>query len=265
MSRSEADRRLMLIGDGLLRGPDMPTLSQSATARVELVPGPGNRFVGQFCVMSLVASLAGEQHSDAPETASRFIRSFALTLNDSLPNRARQRLTLFAPRIVSTNDGQDECRLSLMRRILDKEILPRLADDIFNDRLPRILWSDPTILSGGERHPAALYLAAFANGAYSPAGPDTVETVAEAVARLLVYSALLAPSQRTTNRYVATAIDVLDRLCDIAEPTSGAGCARTHKIPPLAGSRNEVNAGVAGGKPESGGIQNNSSTNRQRL
>jgi len=245
MGWAETDRRLTLAAGCGLRGLTEPAAFESLATYVELVPGAGNRFAGQFCIMSLVALLAGEPHSDAPATASRLIRSFALTLNDSLPTLERQRLKLFAPRIVGTNDGQDECRLSLMRRVLAEEILPRLVDDIFNDNLPLLLWAHPTVSLDGVMHSAAPYLLAFAYGARLAAEQSAVETVAEAVAKLLVYSALLAPSSQITSRYVATAIDVLDRLCDIAEPTSPAACSRLHKVPPIPEPCIMVNTAVA--------------------
>jgi hypothetical protein len=241
MGWAETDRRLTLAADCGLRGLTEPAAFESLATYVELVPGAGNRFAGQFCIMSLVALLAGEPHSDAPATASRLIRSFALTLNDSLPTLERQRLKLFAPRIVGTNDGQDECRLSSMRRVLAEEILPRLVDDIFNDQLPLLLWAHPTVCFDGVMHSAAPYLLAFAYGARSAADQSAVETIAEAVAKLLVYSALLAPSSRI--------------LCDIAEPTSPAACSRLHKVPPIPERCIMVNTAVAGRRLKSDRVQ----------
>lgn len=61
-------------------------------SQVELVRGAGDRRRAQLCVMSFVAFLAGENHSDNPVTASPFIRRFAITINDAVPTPLRQDL-----------------------------------------------------------------------------------------------------------------------------------------------------------------------------
>src|SRR5260370_36562246 len=94
--------------------------------RVQLVRGKGERRRGRLCIMSFVALLAGERHTDAPVTASPFIRHFAIALNDAMPEAERQRLKLFAPRIVGTNDGLDRDRARLVKRMLAAELGPQL-------------------------------------------------------------------------------------------------------------------------------------------
>ena len=100
---------------------------ERALERVELVTGVGTRDAGRMCVMSLVACLAGEEHTDSPACASPLIRAFAIPLNDNMPHTVRQRLKPFAPRILGTQDGQDAVRAELLRQALSQEILPKLG------------------------------------------------------------------------------------------------------------------------------------------
>jgi hypothetical protein len=95
---------------------------------VELVSGIGDRDEGRMCIMSLVACLAGAAHTDRPACASPMIRAFAIPINDHMPRKTRQRLKLFAPRILDTNDGLDRERAAVLRRALTEEILPRVSD-----------------------------------------------------------------------------------------------------------------------------------------
>src|SRR3954464_15922454 len=98
---------------------------QRAFDRVELVSGSiGNRGEGRMCLMSLVAFLAGEHHSDSPGCASPLIQTFAVLVNDHMPRAARQRLKPFAPRIIGTDDGLDGARAEVLRRALAEGILP---------------------------------------------------------------------------------------------------------------------------------------------
>ena len=55
--------------------------------RVELVRGVGDRWRGQLCLMSFVALLAGEAHSDSPLTASSVIRPFGMVINDEMQQK----------------------------------------------------------------------------------------------------------------------------------------------------------------------------------
>ncbi len=77
-----------------------------------------------MCLMSLVAFLAGEPHSDAPGCASPVIQAFAVAVNDHMPRAARQRLKPFAPRIIGTDDGFDRLRTAVLRQALAEEIPP---------------------------------------------------------------------------------------------------------------------------------------------
>jgi hypothetical protein len=65
----------------------------------------------ELCLFEAVAYIAGEQHSDHPECASRVLGSFGRELNDQLPDDLRQQLKPLVPKIVGTaGDGLDEAR-----------------------------------------------------------------------------------------------------------------------------------------------------------
>ena len=105
---------------------DLDVRLQRAFDRVELVSGSiGNPGEGRMCLMSLVAFLAGEAHSDAPRCASPLIQTFAVLVNDHMPREARQRLKPFAPRIIGTNDGFDQVRTEILRHALTEGILAK--------------------------------------------------------------------------------------------------------------------------------------------
>ena len=105
---------------------DLHPSLQRAFDRVELVSGSiGDPGEGRMCLMSLVAFLAGEPHSDAPGCASPLIQAFAVVVNDHMPHEARQRLKPFAPRIIGTNDGFDPVRAAVLRHALAEGILAR--------------------------------------------------------------------------------------------------------------------------------------------
>ena len=97
--------------------------------QVDLVRGAGHRKRGQLCIMSFVAYLAGERHTDRPRTSSPFIRSFAIQLNDGIPPLLRQDLKPSAPQIIGTNDGHDFERASVVLRMVMDDVLPRAAWD----------------------------------------------------------------------------------------------------------------------------------------
>src|SRR5215203_3316849 len=98
---------------------DLDPRLQRALDRVELVGGSiGDPGQGRMCLMSLVAFLAGEPHSDSPDCASPLVQAFAVPVNDHMPYSERQRLKLFAPRIIGTNDGLDRVRAGVLRHAL---------------------------------------------------------------------------------------------------------------------------------------------------
>ncbi len=161
--------------------------------RVRLVRGCGSRRSGRLCVMSFVALLAGEKHTDAPVTASSFIRHFAITLNDALPETERQRLKPFAPRILGTNDGLDAERSRLAMRMLAEEISPR-----FETKAP------------------SKFVSAFVSDGSQTMEYRETDRVAIAVAKLLRLCATTAPTAVDSAWFWAKGIDLLDRLCDVS-------------------------------------------------
>ena len=94
---------------------------------IELVPGVGNRSLNELCVMSLVALLAGENHTDRPKAACPVIATFAIKINDGIDCEARQTLKPFAPRIVGTRDGLARRRAWVLTNIILGEVLPHRA------------------------------------------------------------------------------------------------------------------------------------------
>jgi hypothetical protein len=173
--------------------------------RVNLVQGKGSRRKGRMCIMSFVALLAGESHTDAPATASSFIRHFAVHLNDAMPSYERQRLKPFAPRIVGTNDGLDVERARLALCVLTEEIAPRYLLHLAADRpSPR----------GGTKSPQEFVLAFVTNGSTIPSGCDT-DHLALAAAKLLVFCTKMVPRDTDCAWYWSKGIDLLDRLCDV--------------------------------------------------
>ena len=103
---------------------DLRLQQQRVLDRFELVGGIGEPSEGTACIMSLVAQLAGEGHTDRPRCASPLVREFAIPVNDHMPREARQRLKPFAPRIIGTDDGLDGVRAAILRQALAEEIPP---------------------------------------------------------------------------------------------------------------------------------------------
>jgi hypothetical protein len=187
--------------------------------RVKLVSGKGSRRRGRLCIMSFVALLAGERHTDAPETASSFIRQFAIPFNDAIPHDERQRLKPFAPRILGTNDGLDAERVPLALQMLVEEIAPRFYADLATARsLTRAKGGGRSSGSEGTKSPQEFVLAFVTNAALASAGRDS-DRVATAAARLLIFCATMAPTAADRRWYWSKGIDLLDRLCDVGDAT----------------------------------------------
>lgn len=187
--------------------------------QIELVRGSGDPSRGRLCIMSFVAFLAGERHSDAPATASAVIRNFAIVVNDEMPAHLRQRLKPFAPRILGTNDGLDRQRLDLLRRAATEELLP-LAGATPCPASP----APASGLMGWIR--ARLMPQMEATLAADAVAASEVELAASA-AKLIALAARRAPNAAEQERCWGKAIELLDRLCDVgaerprpqAEPT----------------------------------------------
>jgi hypothetical protein len=199
---------------------DLDPRLQRALDRVELVGGSiGDPGQGRMCLMSLVAFLAGEPHSDAPGCASPVVQAFAVAVNDHMPRAARQRLKPFAPRIIGTGDGSDRLRAAILRRALAEEIPPEAPG-----RRPtghgapakggfaklRRLWR---WLRKDERGRLLDRALSRDDGVY----------LAREAARLIARSARHAPCAREQERHWDAAIGLLDRLCDAGAPAARRG------------------------------------------
>ena len=190
---------------------------ERALERVELVTGVGTRDAGRMCVMSLVACLAGEEHTDSPSCASPLIRAFAIPLNDNMPHAVRQRLKPFAPRILGTQDGQDAARAELLRRALAEEILPRLGGRQPQParRFAGPLWRLWSMLGMRRLEREAEWMMDRAVALADGADMARAIAAAGAVGRLLARAAREATDPREADRLWDLAVGLLDRLCDV--------------------------------------------------
>ena len=201
---------------------------QRAFDRVELVSGSiGDPGDGRMCIMSLVAFLAGELHSDSPGCASPLIQTFAVLVNDHMPRAARQRLKPFAPRIIGTADGFDQVRTDILRHALAEGILPEAPRQGLADAASangggfaqlRRLWRR---LRGDERQRLLRRALGRDDG-----GID----LARETARLIARSARRAPCAREQERRWDAAIGLLDRLCDVGAPARRGPGVRAERL-----------------------------------
>ena len=91
-----------------------------------LAYGPHARPEDGRCAMEWVSHLAGEAHSDQPESVSPVLRAFCTTLNDSLEDAPRQRLRPYLARTIGTaRDGLDEARSWMALDWLIRTYAPR--------------------------------------------------------------------------------------------------------------------------------------------
>jgi hypothetical protein len=200
---------------------------ERALERVDLVTGVGTRDAGRMCVMSLVACLAGEEHTDSPACASSLIRAFAIPLNDNMPHPVRQRLKPFAPRILGTQDGHDPLRAELLRRALAEEILPRLGGRQPGPgrRLAGPLWRLWSLLGMRRLEREAEWMMDRAVALADGADMARAVAAAGAVGRLLARAAREASDPREAERLWDLAVGLLDRMCDIGGTRPAATAA----------------------------------------
>ena len=91
---------------------------------LHLDKGSHSDFDDGHCAMEVVAWLAGEGHTDAPDCASPVLRRYTIALNDRWPDERRQLLKPYLPRMVGTSgDGKDEIREQIARRFLITDLL----------------------------------------------------------------------------------------------------------------------------------------------
>ncbi len=185
-------------------------------ASVELVRGAGNPDWGKLCVMSFVACLAGEPHTDRPLTASSLVGRFAITINDEMPTNRRQSLKPFAPRILGTRDGCDAQRFDLLRVAFFDEIRPAIANDFeVCGNAPAAGWRGWFLCRIQDASRAWAIILRMARAL--DAGIDSADAglAAQSVATLLARCAQHAPTPHLQDVYWGRAIEVLDRLCQV--------------------------------------------------
>lgn len=192
--------------------------------RVRLVQGRGDRRSGTLCIMTFVALLAGERHTDAPSTASPLIRQFAVAINDAMPDTERQRLKPFAPRIIGTADGFDPGRAALLRSAMQQTVFPRIYSDLREGILPPgPLYPSCAAATGQSAREA---LCGFAAAAAAEDTPRNQRQLALLAARLLSACAASATTPPAQAWYWAQGINLLDQLCDVGMPHLRCGPPR---------------------------------------
>ena len=96
---------------------------------LHLDEGSHRSFDEGHCAMEVVAFLAGEGITDAPQCSSQVLRTFTIGLNDQWSDEQRQKLRPYLPRMVGTaNDGQEEARSFLALDWLIRTFTPAWLD-----------------------------------------------------------------------------------------------------------------------------------------
>jgi len=192
--------------------------------QIELVRGVGSRQRGQLCIMSFVALLAGDRHTDRPRTVSPFIRNFAIQLNDGAPDRMRDDLKPFAPGIIGTSDGHDFERAALLFRTVETEVLPRAMSDFLNSReyaLFELSNKSPLLRVSAmwcDSRPSDCIASCFRAIRDEHERGDCL-SLATRAGKLLVTLVQCAPNSAARRWYWAKALELVDRLCDIGADT----------------------------------------------
>jgi len=211
---------------------------------IELVPRVGNRSDNELCVMSLVALLAGERHTDRPKVACPVIATFAIKINDGIDCDARQTLKPFAPRIIGTRDGLARRRAWLLTNAILGEVLPHRAQTaghpvpaaLAEQLCVRAQSFDPEELQDlygllrREAQVLGLDRGRLADLRYllraCARGSD--ELVANSCASILSDFARHPAQLEDSGWYWNKAIELLDRICDVGEGPSLSGAQIEH-------------------------------------
>lgn len=212
--------------------------SQRLYDSISLVPRVGNRSDNELCVMSLVALLAGERHTDRPKVACPVIATFAIKVNDGIDCDARQALKPFAPRIIGTRDGHARRRAFILVNAILGEVLPHRARDfgrfVSAEVMERLRLRAPEFeetelqalfsLIKSEADVLALDRGHIADFRYilraCARGSD--QLVANACASMISDFARHPAEGADAGWYWNKAIDLLDRICDIGDGPAGA-------------------------------------------
>ena len=204
-------------------GGGKPTMPEDFRAeqkyeRVTLAGWLGHPWLRRLCIMSFVAYLAGDRHTDRPQNVSPVIRNFAIRLNDGVIDKWRQELKPFAPRMIGTDDGNDGIRAEMLCASLGSEVfLRRLrvleavlgTNDSLNRATPSaMLFGYPA--SPGEvlSHHINLVKKAYSQKRYPSTG--------RAVGGLFVFIMDNSEDLVTKREFWFMALDLIDRLCNVS-------------------------------------------------
>lgn len=205
---------------------------------ISLVPRVGNRRDNELCVMSLVALLAGEDHTDRPQVACPVIATFAIKVNDGIDCDARQTLKPFAPRIIGTRDGKARRRAWILTNAILNEVLPRRTQDAGLD-VPIALAERFRVRSDSFDPDEMQQLAALLRHEAQTLGLDrgrlndfryllracargSDELVANSCASILSDFARHPVKPEDSGWYWNKAIELIDRICDVGDGPAGA-------------------------------------------
>ena len=197
---------------------DLDLRLQRLFDRVELVSGIGTPGLGQMCVMSFAACLAGEGHTDHPSGVSPVIRSFAILLNDQMPSEIRQRLKPFAPRVLGTNDGFDTLRAELLRSALVDRLLPRATERASARSISEVAGRLGRLWRGLRSRHVRMQMQKMLQRAEQSCRPGHElrgTQLAHAAVSLISLRARHADSGEEAEWYWNEAVALLDRMCDI--------------------------------------------------
>lgn len=198
----------------------------------DLVPQVGDRRMQELCVMSLVAVLAGDLHSDRPTTACPVLTAFAIRINDAIDCDSRQDLKPIAARIMGTNDGRERERAWVLTREAVNDVFGGIMEDagapgnVVADlpRLPQeIDYSfDIRALSNnfcaiGRAHGVSCGLLFDMRYLLRALIRGSNKLLASAAANLMLDSARTNDVATAQNLYWTKAIDMFSRLCAIGE------------------------------------------------
>lgn len=208
--------------------PDFDT--QRLYDSVELVSRVGERSHKQLCVMSLVALLAGERHSDRPDCACAVITAYAIKLNDALDDSVRQALKPFAPRFIGTRDGYEAERARFIVERILRDVVPRMTRErggsiAASMKKLRLLRGEAPREGASRIGPLVRQAVRAGTLEHSPGGDlryllraygrDSHELVATAAAVMLSNRARLTAYPREARWYWNYATELLDKTCDI--------------------------------------------------
>ena len=181
--------------------------------QIELVRGSGDPKRRRLCIMSFVAFLTGEAHTDNPSTASSLIRRYAMVVNDEMPDGLRQRLKAFAPRLIGTNDGEDLARVHVLAEAARDEILPRVESDFgLRSSTKEVA---PAPCKGTRKQAMTLQeLVDKVAGLAAPSSTSASDSLPSELAKLIAHCGKCVQGARG-EWYWLKAVDLLDRLCDV--------------------------------------------------